>query len=76
MSADLGTCSTTGKMQYASSGLAARHARALRQGVEPYRCRFCRYWHVGHDRLKRDLRLQRDLRRRREMSRRPRPEED
>lgn len=44
-----GTCHKTGKRQYSSR----KHARKARQLFShthgtPYRCVWCRYWHLGH----------------------------
>lgn len=44
------------KQPHRSAGAAAAHLRALRrrpnvrgvERLESYRCRHCRFWHVGH----------------------------
>lgn len=47
----LGECHTNGKQQYATrrdARLARRRMLTLGDHMEPYRCRFCNLWHVGH----------------------------
>lgn len=45
-------CPVTIKIQHATRKAAKLHVRRLAQegddGLEPYRCRWCGRWHVGH----------------------------
>lgn len=58
-------CEASGKLTFRSYRLAERHLRRPRFGkraavcdahlrIVPYRCPYCREWHVGHNRRDRD----------------------
>lgn len=45
-------CQRTGKIMFASPNAADRRRKTLRrrrdEKLSTYRCKFCKYWHLGH----------------------------